>query len=93
VLSHHAAHGRAVALVIVLLDAEGVLAGDLEVVGDIFADALVDLVPQVEMMRIERVVEIVTAQVWVSSDLEFPQQDFGLLHEGGNEVPALLSRG
>ncbi|HEY4922604.1 MAG TPA: hypothetical protein VII40_21065, partial [Xanthobacteraceae bacterium] len=29
----------------------------------------------------------VTAQVWVSSDLEFPQQDFGLLHEGGNEVP------
>src|ERR1700722_1260158 len=35
----------------------------------------------------------VTAQVWVSSDLEFPQQDFGLLHEGGNEVPALLSRG
>ena len=35
----------------------------------------------------------VTAQVWVSSDLEFPQQDFGLLHEGGNEVPALLSSG
>jgi hypothetical protein len=35
----------------------------------------------------------VTAQVWVSSDVEFPQQDFGLLHEGGNEVPALLSSG
>src|SRR5262249_32908792 len=42
----------------VLLQAEGVVAADLEELGDIGADALVDLVPQVEVVRVERVVEV-----------------------------------
>ena len=58
VLGHQAAHRRAIALVIILLDAERVLARHLEIGRDELADALVDLVLEIEMMRVERVVEI-----------------------------------
>src|SRR5262249_45965083 len=58
VLGHQAAHRGAVALVVILLQPEGVLPADLEIVRDVVADALVDLLPKIDMMRIERVVEI-----------------------------------
>ena len=57
-LLHQAAHRRTVAPVIVLLQPEGVVVADLEKIDDVVADAPVDLLPQIEMMRIERVVEI-----------------------------------
>ena len=58
VLGHHPAHRGAVALVVVLLQAERLLVADLEKARDVVADALVDLLPQIEVMRIKRVVEI-----------------------------------
>ena len=58
VLLHQAAQRRAVAPVIVLLQPERFVVRDFEEVDDVVADALVDLLPQIEMMRIERVVEI-----------------------------------
>ena len=58
VLGHHPAHRGAVAAVIVLLHAERLVAAHLEEVGDVAADAFVDLLPQVQVMRIERVVEV-----------------------------------
>ena len=58
VLFHQAAQAGAVTPVVILLQAEGLVVGDLEKVGDVIADAHVDLLPQIEMMRIERVVEI-----------------------------------
>ena len=58
VLGHHPAHRGAVALVIILLLAEGFVVADLEEIRDVVADALIDLLPQVHVMRIERVVEI-----------------------------------
>ena len=57
VLGHQSAHGGAIALVIVLLDPEGLVLRDLEEFGDVGADAVVDLLPE-QVMRIERVVEI-----------------------------------
>ena len=47
VLGHQAAHRRAVALVVVLLQAERLVVRHLEEVGDEVADALVDLLPQI----------------------------------------------
>ncbi len=58
VLLHQAAHGGAVAAVIILLQPERLVAADLEKVDDVVADALIDLLPEIEVMRIERVVEI-----------------------------------
>src|ERR1700738_2263579 len=58
VFGHQPAHGRAVALVIVLLQLDSILIGKLEEVRDVIADPLVHLAPKVEVMRIERVVEI-----------------------------------
>ena len=58
VLLHQAAHGRAVAPVIILLQPERLVVGDLQKIDDVVADAHVDLLPQIEVMRIERVVEI-----------------------------------
>ena len=58
VLEHEAAQAGAVALVEILLDAEGVVGGNAEKIRDVGADAVVDLLPQVEMMGIERVVEV-----------------------------------
>src|SRR4029079_2893800 len=55
---HHSAHRGAVAAVIVLLYAKGLVLRDLQEVGNIGADALIDLLPKVEVVRIERVVEI-----------------------------------
>ena len=57
-LGHHSAHGGAVAPVIVLLHAKRLVLRHLQEVGDIGADALVDLLPEIEVMRVERVVEI-----------------------------------
>src|SRR5260370_42660766 len=58
VLDHHAPHSGAVASVEILLLAEGIVIGGVEEFGDVVANALVDLLPEVEVMRIERVVEI-----------------------------------
>ena len=58
VLLHQSAHGGAVAPIIVLLQPERFVVGDFEKVDDVIANALVDLLPEIEMMRIERVVEI-----------------------------------
>src|SRR5262245_52750903 len=58
VLGHQPAHRGAVALVIVLLQPERLLMADLEKLRDVAADALVHLLPQVDVMRIERVVEV-----------------------------------
>ena len=58
VLEHEAAQAGAVALVEILLDAEGVVGRHAEKIRDVGADAVVDLLPQVEVMGIERVVEV-----------------------------------
>ena len=57
-LGHQPAHRGAVALVIVLLQPECLIVGDLEEVGDIVADALVHLRPEIDVMRVKRVVEV-----------------------------------
>ncbi len=51
VLGHQPAHGGAVALVIILLHAEGLVLRHFQEFGDVSADAVVDLLPQ-QVMRI-----------------------------------------
>ncbi len=58
VLFHQAAHGGAVAAVIILLQPERLFVTDFEEIDDVIADADVDLLPQIEVMRIKRVVEV-----------------------------------
>src|SRR6516162_602309 len=58
VLLHQAAQRRTVAAVIVLLQPKRLVMGDLEAIADVIADANIDLLPQIEMMRIQGVVEI-----------------------------------
>src|SRR5215468_6171470 len=55
---HQAAHRGAVALVVILLQTERLLMRDLEVARNVVADALVHLLPEVDVMRIKRVVEV-----------------------------------
>ncbi len=57
-LGHHAAHGGAVAAVVVLLDPARFRRGYLEPGADELADPHIDLLPQIDVMRIQRVVEI-----------------------------------
>ena len=76
VLGHHAAHAGAVAAVIVLLDHAGFFRRDLQEGADELADPRVDLLPQIDVMRIQRVVEI-----------EHPGVDVG---EGAGEVVIIL---
>ena len=58
VLLHQAAQARAVAPIEILLHPKRFVVGQLKEVGDVVADALVDLLPKIEVMRVERVVEI-----------------------------------
>src|SRR5262245_56233143 len=58
VLGHQAAHRGAVSLVVVLLHPERLLAGDLEEIRDVIADAFVHLLPEIEVMGVERIVEV-----------------------------------
>src|SRR5437870_4494253 len=58
VLGHHAAHGGAVAAVIVFLDTAGFLRRDAEEISHELADPRIDLLPQIDVMRVERVVEV-----------------------------------
>src|SRR5579872_2088792 len=58
VLGHQSAHRGAVALVIILLHAKGLIRRYLQEILDIGADAVVHLLPEIEVMRIERIVEI-----------------------------------
>ena len=58
VLGHHAAHGGAVAAVVVLLDPARFVSGYIEKGADELADPCIDLLPQIDVMRIKRVVEI-----------------------------------
>src|SRR5262249_45494936 len=53
-----AAARRAQVLLVIFLQAECLLGSDLEIARDVVAYALVDLLPQVEVMGIKRVVEI-----------------------------------
>ena len=57
-LGHHAAHAGAVAAVIILLDHAGFFRGDFQVSADELADPGVDLLPQIDVMRVQGVVEI-----------------------------------
>src|SRR4029077_6726657 len=57
-LGHQSAHGGAVALVIILLHAERFLVCGAKEFRDVVTDALVHLLPEIEMMGVERVVEI-----------------------------------
>ena len=58
VLHHEPAQGGAVALVVVLLHAERLRGRNLEIAGDVVADARVHLLPEIDVVGIERVVEI-----------------------------------
>src|SRR6478609_3656846 len=58
VLGHHAAHAGAVAAIIILLDPARFVRRDPEKGTDEFPDPGVDLLPQIDVMRIQRVVEI-----------------------------------
>src|SRR3954451_2596200 len=58
VFAHHAAHGSAIAPVIVLLDPTGFLCGNPEEGADELANPRIDLMPKINVMRIQRVVEV-----------------------------------
>ncbi len=58
VLGHQPAQRGAVAPVIIFLDPERLLGTDLEKIRDEIPDAGIDLLPQIQVMRVERVVEI-----------------------------------
>src|SRR5882724_4042768 len=58
VLVHQPAHRGTVALVVVLLYPERLIASDVEEARDVVADAIVDLLPQIEVVRVERIVEV-----------------------------------
>ena len=58
VLDHQPAHRGAVTTVIILLQPKRLVFGDFQKTRNITADTRVDLTPEVEVMRIERVVEI-----------------------------------
>src|SRR5579871_544813 len=66
VFGHHAAHAGAVTAVIVFLDDARFFRRDFQISADELADPLVHLLPQIDVMRIERVVEI-----------EYPGVDMG----------------
>src|SRR5262245_8628204 len=57
-LGHQSPHRGAIALVVVLLQPECFLLCDLEVTRDVVANALVHLLPEVEVMGIKCVVEV-----------------------------------
>src|SRR5262245_25569263 len=57
-LGHQAAHRRSIALVVVLLQAKRLVSRYLQEVGHISAYPLINLLPQIEVMRVERIVEI-----------------------------------
>src|SRR5215472_1232771 len=58
VLLHQAAQRRAIAAVIVLLQPKRLLVCDFQEIDDVIANANIDLLPQIEVMRVKRVVEI-----------------------------------
>jgi hypothetical protein len=72
VLGHQPTHRGAVALVVVLLQPEGLVTSDLQEVCDVVADALVDLLPQIDVMRVKRVVDIEDPGLDVA---EYPRRD------------------
>ena len=81
VLLHQAAHRRAVAAIVVLLQPERLVMGDFEKVYDVIADAYVDLLPEIEMMRIERVVEVEHPGV------DMVEPAFGRIADGARRLP------
>ena len=58
VLGHHSPHRRSIAPVIILLQPEGLRLCDLEEARDVISDALVHLLPEIDVVWIKRVVEI-----------------------------------
>src|SRR3954452_4934987 len=69
---HHAAHGGAITPVIVLLNPTGFLCGHPEEGADELANSRIDLMPKIDVMRIQRVVEV-----------EHPGVDIGKEARGG----------
>src|ERR1700736_3109670 len=57
-LNHQAAQRGAVAAVVVLLDAKGFLGTNRQELTNKIANAVIDLLPQIEVMGIERIIEI-----------------------------------
>src|SRR5262249_48769081 len=57
-LDHNTPHRGAIAPVEILLLAEGIVIGGVEEFCDVVANAFIDLLPEVEVMRVERVVEV-----------------------------------
>ena len=58
VFGHHPPHGGAIAEIIVLLHTKRRVGRYFQKIGDVGANTLVHLLPEIEVMRIERVVEI-----------------------------------
>lgn len=58
VLGHHPAHRGAVTFVVIFLQAERFVFRHFQKIRDVGADTFVYLLPEIEMMRVERVVEI-----------------------------------
>ena len=99
-LGHHAAHAGAVAAVIVLLDHAGFFRGDFEIRADELADPRVDLLPQIDVVRVQRVVEIEhpgvdmregAGKVIASSSLSCPRRR-GIQYAAAIEISNSASR-
>jgi hypothetical protein len=58
VLLHQAAQRRAIAPVVIFLQAKRLVMADMEKIDNVIADSRVDLLPQIEVMRIKRIVEV-----------------------------------
>src|SRR3954471_3727614 len=58
VQAHHASHAGAEPAIVILLNTPRFLGRHLQIAGNIFADPPVDLLPQIDVMRIQRVIEI-----------------------------------
>src|SRR5690606_37583044 len=79
VLGYHAAHRGAETLVIVLLPHESFLMADVEEGGDVVADALINLLPEIEVVRIKGIVEIEHPRIDAAEIAQRPRQFVGLL--------------
>ena len=58
VLLHQTAQARPVAPIKILLQTKRYVVGKLEEIGDVIANAHIDLLPEIDVMRVKRVVEI-----------------------------------
>jgi hypothetical protein len=95
VLLHQAAHAGAVALVIVLLHPERFVGRNFKKVCDVVADALIDLLPEIEMVWIERVIEIEYPGldgIEVANSVADLVLDLAVNHSGDSLLPHFAAR-